>query len=192
MVRLELIIYKGLSVDLSYFFPYSSLTAGDTWNWSLDLANYAASAGWHLSYTAKKEGQATKTFITAAEGNNHVFYADSTLTAAFIEGKYVWSVSLISVSLEKLTLGTKIITINPDLSLVSDSYDPRSHNQKCLEALEAVLYKNADRDVLETVFKDYTVKYRSNMELLRLFNYYKLQVDAENGIKSGRIIINRV
>ena len=177
---------------VSYFFPFESLTVGDNWKWTISIQNYPASLGWHLVYTTKNSTAPSVSFTSTAIGDKHQISVLPAVTDEFLDGIYYCSVVLISPDSERTTLGTKQITIKPDLSKVADDYDPRTYNQKCVDALKSVLYDNADSIVLEEVFHDYTLKTRSNIELLRLLNYYEMQVQKENGEKTGRIIWNRV
>lgn len=180
-------------MDLSIFYPFNYLNAGDSWKWSISLANYSAASGYYLVYVAKKEGLAVKTITSTAadDGVSHKILVSSTDTALYPFGTYTFSVAIHNVD-EKLTLGRKEVEIKPDLATVPSDYDPRTYNKKCYDALSDVLQNNASRDTLETVFKDFTVKYKSYGELLRLYNYFELQVNRENGIKSGRMIQNRL
>ena len=179
-------------MNLNLFFPFSKLTAGDTWKWTVKLPNYPASNGWYLIYTAKKEGVLPQTFSSVASGYDHQITVPIDTTKLFASGSWVISVAIMSTDGEKNTVGSRIIDIDPDLSTSLDSYDPRSHAKKCFDVLEDVIFRNADRDLLEEIFMDHTMKYRSMSELLKLYNYFKLVVDAENGLKTGRIVYNRV
>lgn len=180
-------------MDLAIFYPFNYLNSGDSWKWTINLPNYSAASGYYLVYVAKKEGLAVKTITsnTAADGVSHSISVSSTDTALYPFGIYTMAVAIHNVD-EKITLGRKEVEVKPDLATVPADYDPRTYNKKCYDALKEVLQNNASRDVLETVFKDFTVKYKSYGELLRLFNYFELQVNRENGIKSGRFIQNRL
>ncbi len=158
---------------------------GDVWEWSITLSNYPASDNWVLSYILKQAGSDAKT-ITASvdtDGISHKIKVSD--TTSYLPGKYKISICITSSDEERQTLGITDIELLPDMSTVDD---PRTYNEKCLDAIEQVLAGTASRDILEYTFKDANYKFRSTTELIRLRNYYEQEVNREKGIKSGRIV----
>ena len=116
----------------------SSLTAGDTWEWTRELADYPAGT-WTLTYYFSKAG---KQFSAAAsaDGTTHSVSVAAATTAAYPAGRYQWTARVARGS-EKFTVESGWVDVeeNPATSAA----DPRSWARRTLEAVEAFLEGNA-------------------------------------------------
>lgn len=180
-------------MDLSTFFPFNYLNAGDTWKYTLTLTNYPSDT-YSIIYYAKKEGSAVKSFssVPSADGFSHDILVSSSVSASWSAGTYSVSVALLhTIDGEKTTLGRKEVEVKPDFSKVTDDYDPRTYNRKCFDALKEVIFNGASNDIFEEVFKDHTVKFKTHSELLKMYTYFEMRVQEESGIKTGRTIQKR-
>jgi len=181
---------KEIIMNLLELLPYQKLTLGDTFSWKVSLQDYPSGAGWVLNYCLKGVGQAPFTINSTANTDQishdiKLIPADQT---GLVAGKYKIQISITSSTSERTSLGVYDLELLPDLSTTDASYDPRSFNERALEAIEQVLFNAASRDYLETVFKDNTVKFKSNAELLSLRNEFRRLVADEKGIPHGRFI----
>lgn len=175
---------------ISQLFPYTKLSIGDTWSWSIYMSQYPASSGWTLSYVLKLPGAEAKTItaIPDTDGVSHLIKVNAAENGGYLPGRHRAYVYITSSDSDRQTLGSCDLEILPDLASADAAFDPRSYNQICLDTLEAVLQGSCSRDILETTFKDATFKYKSTTELIRLRNYFKQQIDLDSGVRSGRII----
>ena len=178
--------------------PPQEYVFGDSWNLEIRAEKFPVSKGYVM----------TLTVIPVATGPSFQVISDPTkpgtedkhllaFTGAILDGLEVNPgafrcqavITLPSDATVRKTYGFFDLDILPDYSLnYSEGYDPRSYNQKCLEALELVLANQASRDLLEYTFKDATFKYKPVSELVNLRNYFQTQVDVEQGKKPGRYI----
>jgi hypothetical protein len=162
--------------------PYQKIESGNTYTWDIALEKYSSNE-YVLSCVFKTISLEAKTITATQVGTGYRLKLNATDWEA---GKYKVHFYLTNAELERITIGICDLDVEADLSEVND---PRSYNQKCLEAIELVLSGSCDNSYLETIFKDSTFKYRSTTELIKLKNHFKILVDLENGIKPGRIVI---
>ena len=172
--------------------PYAKLTLGDTWSWSVTLQGFSASDGWAISYAMKKVGSSPILIPSHTNANG---YTHDVLVAAgdnrdYNPGKYKVAIYM-TKGADRQSLGTYEMELLPDLSQTSVDYDPRSFNEIALAALEDTLFNACGNEHLMVVFKDSQFKFKSDAELMKLRNDYKILVDLEKGISPGRILYLR-
>ena len=160
--------------------------AGDTWMWTLALADFPATS-WELTYILVS-ATAKITITASADGENHAVDVAAATTAAYAAGRYDWT-SYVSDGTDRHSVGAGSMEVLPDLAVAS-AYDGRSHARKMLEAIEAILEgraTNENIDLVSTSIQDQTVT-RNPEELHRLRAYYAAIVageDAENSTGSA-------
>ena len=164
-------------------FPYTKLEAGNTYNWTIELPEYSDST---LSYILKRIGSLP--IAVLATKVDSIFTAKLT-TTGLPEGPYQVNAYMTASNGERSTIGSTTITVMPNLTTQGINYDNRSYNKICLDAIEQTLKGTCANGYLETVFKDTTFKYRSTGELVKLRNHFQQLVNAENGLKDGRVVI---
>ena len=176
---------------ISSFLPAETLTCGDSWNWSVSLPNYPASDGWVITLVFKAPGIAPISMVSVPDTDNlsHVLLSTSATTATYLPGRYKVQVFITSSDSQRQTVGLTEIELMPDLLSTTSDYDPRTKNELALQAISDVLDGSASREVLEEMFKDAQFKYKSTNELIRLKNYYQMEVNRDRGIKSGRYVL---
>jgi hypothetical protein len=116
----------------------SSLTAGDTWEWTRDLADYPAGT-WTLTYYFSKAGKQFSAAATA-DGTTHEVSVAAATTAPYPAGRYRWTARVVSGS-ESFTVedGWVDVAANP----ATDTSDPRSTPRQLLDAINCFLLGNA-------------------------------------------------
>jgi hypothetical protein len=116
----------------------SSLTAGDTWEWTRDLADYPAGT-WTLTYYLTKSGTVL-TAAATADGTTHEVSVAAATTAAYGAGRYRWQA--------RVTNGTDVFTVEEGWVEVlpnpaTFTGDPRSTSRQLLDAINCFLLGNA-------------------------------------------------
>lgn len=175
---------------LSSFLPNERLICGDYWQWVVTEPAYPSSAGWFYTLVFKTMGSAPFliTSTPTTNGISHQFEALSTITAPLQPGIYKVSITLTDSTGNRVTQATGEVELVADLASSDPAFDPRTKNEIALQTITDVLSGACSRDVLETIFENTTFKYKTSNELIRLKNYFILEVNRERGIKPGRIL----
>ncbi len=162
-----------------------SLVAGDTFAWQRDLSvDYPAST-WALIYYLDREGK-RYTINATASGDVHVVSVAGSETASYEPGRYRWHARVNDgTTFKTIESGWIEITPNP---ADNKTKDWRSHARRMLEAIEAVLEKQASQDQLDLV--SYAIGGSVNVSrdrkiLIELRSKYRAEVQDEEPA-SGR------
>lgn len=175
-------------------------TAGDRVAWKrTDLGSDYDPSSYDLTYTARLEGDGTKTFsISATEsGTDYIIEITQVTTAAYTPGVYHWQLYITRTSdSERLTLDKGTFEVIADRA--NATTDPRTQVKKTLDAINATLENRASKDQ-----KSYTILGRSlertpieDLLVLkdRYQQFYNQEKAAEriaNGQSSGNKILTR-
>ncbi|NDV20832.1 hypothetical protein GO013_15585 [Pseudodesulfovibrio sp. JC047] len=152
------------------------ITAGDSLNWTETVSAYPASDGWILNFVLVN-GSAKVEFSASADGDGYVVDVPGSTTSNWTPGRYRFQAH-VEKGADRFTVGSGTVDILPDFAGVA-TLDGRSHAEKVLDAIEAVIEKRATRDQ-----ESYTIKGRSLSrtplpELLALRDKYKAEVRAQ-------------
>lgn len=141
----------------------TTITPGDTVQWTRTLADYPASAGWVLSYEFVN-ASARFAITASASGDNHAVSVPATTSDDYAAGWYDWR--------GKVTKAGEVHTIATGRTQVLPSFgaavDARSTARRMLAAVEAVLEGKAAADVQEYQVQGRQLKKYTFDELLRL------------------------
>lgn len=119
------------------------LAAGDTWEWERSLPDYPADV-WTLTYYfVGKDGRFT--FAATADGTDHAVTVAKAATAAYTPGVYRGE-GFVGDGTERFRVWVGELRVEADMSAQQEGFDTRSHAQKVLDAVEAVLERRATRD----------------------------------------------
>jgi hypothetical protein len=158
----------------------SILVAGDAWLWKrTDLTDYAT-ASYALTYTFRLEGTgATSIAVTASEsGDEYRVEVAAATTAAYTVGVYQWQEYITrSSDSARLTLSEGTCEVVANRSAATT--DPRSHAQKVLTAIEAVIEGTASKELASYTVDGIAINRRSIEELTRMREAYRYEVDEE-------------
>lgn len=173
----------------------ASITAGDTLQWRISLADYLASAGWTLKY--RLINSSAKYDITAAaDSDDHLVTVAAATSAAYIAGTYSWQ-AYVEKATERFTVASGSIIVKPDLAGAAAALDTRSHARKMLAAIEAWL-EGRDPGVAEYEIAGRRMKYIPKNELIALRSRYQNEVRQEeaaerisNGLAAGNRLLVR-
>jgi len=168
------------------------LIIGDKWTWEKSISDYPAS-DYTLSYIFfNEQTPATRISITAsADGSDHLI--EDTNTSEYTAGEYRWQSFLTNDVDERMAYQSGKITIKADPA--TTTADQRSHNKKCLDAIEAVLLGRASQDVLSYTINGRQLQKTPIADLIKMRDYYTDKVaqedsemDADNGRDDGNLI----
>jgi hypothetical protein len=183
--------------DISYIEP-SEVFQGDSINFDINLQSIGikASDGWSLVYSFMDSLGQQDPVTATANGDNFSIAISAATTANYRVGL----LSFVSkVSKDAVVKTIKSGTINIKSSFVDlTSFDGRTHAQKVLENIEAVLEKTATKDQESYSIKGRSLSRRSLEELTTLRDKYKREVqqeknevDRKNGKASQSIVYAR-
>lgn len=159
----------------------TTFRAGDSVSWAETLADYPPTDGWSLAYRLLWPTGAAVNIATTADGDDYLVELTSANTVAWAAGQATL-VAVASRGVERATLGSKQVTILPDLT-VATTHDGRSANRKALDQAEAAMaayLAGGKAHVAEYEIAGRKIKFRAIDEIQSLINYYKRLVAKEN------------
>ncbi|MBS1729842.1 MAG: hypothetical protein JSS67_03590 [Bacteroidetes bacterium] len=173
--------------DILYGEP-QTITAGDRVQWKLALADFAPADGWTLHYVLLATGLNPITIVGSASGTDHLVDIAAATTAGWVAGGYNWTSYVVNGS-DRRTIGSGFVTIAPDPTTQTISYDPRTLAQKILAQIQTALAQELSNPLSEYRIGDRTVKRDPGTkdELLRMEAIFKARVAREQGT-GGRIV----
>jgi len=143
-----------------------------------------------MTFMARSGTGANVEFSIAAtnSGDDYLFAASSNATAAFTAGLYHYQIEVLETSSNNrliLDQGELDVTVDLDVNAV----DPRTHAEKMLQKIEAVLENRADADVSSYSIAGRSLTKMSPEELLTWRDNYRREVKAHRrklDVKHGR------
>lgn len=163
-----------MSADIPTVEP-AELVAGDTWKWKRSLSDYSAAAGWSLRYVfTSASAEQRFTFDSVADGADHLVSRATTDTDDIIPGIYQWAAFVRNGS-ERYQVATGTLNVRPNLE-GARPFDVRTHPQKVLDAIEAVLENRATKDQEEYEIAGRRLKRTPIKDLLVLRDTYKAEL----------------
>ena len=163
------------------------LVIGDLWTWKKSLANYPADDSWILSYSMRRVGTPVIDFSASASGADHLVSVAAATTAAFTAGRHNWEAKITKAA-EVYFIAKGEIEILPDLSAEDNTYDPRSHARKALDAICATLEGTAKHEQSSLTVEGLSLGIASRAELYDLKMRYQEEVrqeEAETAAAAG-------
>jgi hypothetical protein len=112
----------------------SQVTAGDTVQWQIALADYPASAGWILKYRFINAAGKID-IVSAPSGDDHLVTVSASSSAGWAAGDYDYQAYVEGVADQRRTISTGRIKVLPNLAGAATSFDNRSDARKCLDQL---------------------------------------------------------
>jgi len=175
----------------------TQLTAGDTLNYSAQVPDYPASAGWSLKVRLAPRGTAVGsgaavTLTATASGDVYTVQASAALTATWAPGAWGWA-TWVEKAGERYTVAQGQITVLPDSAALAGGTDTRTHAERTLEAIEAVIEGTAGRAHQEYEVAGRRLKFTPITELLVLRDRYRAEVRSQQaaakGLPSGKLLV---
>ncbi len=157
------------------------ITAGATLDFLTNVPDYPASAGWVLKYRlAPRDGAGAVIDITAsAAGEAYAVQVPRSVTLAWGAGYYT-AASWVEKGGELYPVGENVqvqILARPDT--LAAGVDGRTHAQRVLDAIKAVLERRASMDQQEYTIHGRMLKRMQLDELLKFRRVYEGEVNAE-------------
>ena len=152
-----------------------------------------------MTFMARSGEGANVEFSIAASnsGDDYLFSASSAATSAFTAGLYHYQIEVLETSSNNrliLDQGELDVTVDLDVNAV----DPRTHAEKMLQKIEAVLENRADADVSSYSIAGRSLTKMSPEELLtwrdnyrREVKAYRRKLDVKHGRKTSSSILVR-
>lgn len=169
----------------------SSIRAGDSLliatDFSTQFPQYSADAGFALSLTLV--GPQQRYELTGA-GTPLTFSANAKTTAGWVPDTYTYIVTFNSAT-ERHTVASGTTRVLPDVASQA-TYDGRTHAQRTLDAIEAVIEKRATSDQQQYTIAGRSLTKMPVSDLFRLRDTYRMEVmreqratDLANGVFKG-------
>lgn len=143
-----------------------------------------------LTFIARSATGANLEFTITATNtdDDYLFTATSATTAAYTAGHYHYQIEVLETSSSnRIVLDQGEIDILVDLDV--NAVDPRTHEEKMLQKIEAVLENRADGDISSYSIAGRSLTKMTPDELLTWRDYYRRAVKAEKrkiDLKHGR------
>lgn len=156
------------------------ITAGFTYEWQESFSQYPASTyGLTATFILNTYGNTRYTVTAVANGDGFSFTIPATVSADFTAGNYKLYL-FVTLGAAKYLVGNQdvVIKANP----LTATGDTRSHIQKVLDAIEAVLENRATQEYQSMSINGYSITQMSPEELLKLRSYYKNELRKANNL----------
>lgn len=151
------------------------IRAGDSATWEREELAYSADDGWTLRYALR--GPADINIEAVGNGTLHTVTLTSADTSDWVAGDYTAVVYVESDAGERVTLGSGMIQVLPDL--VAATGDQRSHVKRTLDALQAMIERRATKIQEEYEVEGHRIKYMPLDMLIKLRDRYARLYDNE-------------
>jgi len=169
----------------------SEIIVGDTLQFDTSVPDYPASLGYTLTYRLVPRVSGAAIEITAsADGDDFTVNVSAATTAAWTAGEYSWH-SYVTLTGARYTVGQGQITLKPNPASMT-AQDTRSHAQKMLAAIEALLEGRSSSDIESYTIHSRSITKMSVAELVKWRSFYQQQVRSEiaaasldNGVAPG-------
>lgn len=167
----------------------NTFRAGTTFEQTVTTTAYPATE-WSMRVSLR--GPQAIDIIGGSDENIHTINANASTTANWPAGNYWYSVRVTNTDGDVVELESGQIEILPDLTLVTGEYDGRTHAERVLEAIEAVIEKRATMDQRRYKINNRELERMLPSDLLRLRDYYRDAVRRERMAKKGQSLFGRL
>lgn len=114
----------------------------------------------------------------------HSLGAAASVTSDWAPGKYWWQLRAIRGA-EVVIVEDGQLTITPDLALVEGAHDGRTHAERVLDAINAVIEGRASIDQESYTIKDRSLNRTPLADLIMLKSKYEAEVARERRVAKG-------
>lgn len=163
-------------------FP-AKFTAGLTFKRTVAPECYPVSDGWTLS--AAIRGSMVIDIVATDVDGKHRFAVGADDTAEWTPGRYSYSIRAAKVSEGVFEVETGAIEILPNLDTATAGYDGRTHAERTLEAIEAVIEQRASLDQERYRINNRELYRTPIADLLKLRDTYRAEVQQEKRLTRG-------
>lgn len=154
-----------------------SLAAGDSAQWERSVSGYPPSDGWTLRYYLTFNGSDPIAVESTPQAEAYRVDLAPATTAAWTPGTYHWK-AVVSKTGARLLVDEGVLEVLPD---PTTAHDPRTHEERALEAITAVLEGRLTESIVEYTVGNTPVKHMDHATLLRLQGLYQAKVRMQRG-----------
>jgi hypothetical protein len=160
----------------------SEVIAGDTWQWTRELAAYPAGTWTGTVYFENKDGAFS--VAGSASGTTHSFSIAAATTATYMPGRYAWKLRVTDgITVATVESGSVEVLLNP---ATAGRRDTRSWARRTLEAVEAFLEGNASTAQASMTLQGRSIARWSLAELTQWREKLRAEVKVEEqGERAG-------
>lgn len=170
------------------YFP-AEIVAGVTLEIPVTLTAYPASA-WTLTVALRGMHSHAIDLTATADGDTYVIGATAAETAEYHTGLY-WYTMRVTDGTDVIEVDSGESTVTADLATVTGSYDGRSHVQRVLDAIEAVIEGRATIDQQSYSIGNRTLARTPIGDLLSLRTKYRDELRREQAAAKGQSLLGR-
>ena len=171
-----------------------SFVTGDTSTWTKELPEYLPSDGWVLSYAFVLNGVQVVITTTDNGDGSHLANINKVDSAKFVAGQWNWQAH-VDNGTDHQMVDSGRVDVLPSFIDATTGYDGRSHAQKTLDAIEAVIEERATKDQQSYTIQGTSIARMPITDLIRFRAIYRNKVKEEkiaenlaNGLGSSRTI----
>jgi len=155
-----------------------TLTAGDTVQWTRSISDYLPADGWVLSYSFRKSGATVINITAGASGADHYVNVSAATSAAW--GAGVWDVQgYVTLGAARHQVFASLITILPNLAVLTSGFDPRSYAKQVLDAIEVVQLAEASKTLVSWSGLELSIAKMPLLDRERLRDRYRVEYQGE-------------
>jgi len=165
----------------------AKIAAGLTLEQTIRLPDYPASS-WTLSVVLR--GIDAIDLTATADGDDYLLKEDATTTGGWSPGQY-WVSIRVTDGTDVLQVEEGNVEVLPDLADKAAGYDGRTHAEKVLEAIEAVIESRATKDQRRYRVNNRELERQGIDELLRLRDRYRDEVRRQKMAAKGQSLLGR-
>lgn len=179
----------------------TTLRAGDSVAWAIDLPDYPSSAGWVLRYRVLWRAGVAADILATGNGTRHSVSLSSADTESYTQGTatlFAYVERTIGQLIERVSLKHGTLTVLPNL-VTAANHDGRSENQIALAHARAALadyMAKGQMHVAEYDIGGRVMKFRDVDQITNLIQHYEREVFKEtaaaavlNGQSAGRVVV---
>lgn len=166
----------------------TEITAGVTLDIPITLTAYPAGGGWSLALVLR--GPQSIDLTALANGDTHVVHVAAAATADWAAGDY-WYTIRVTDGTDVFEVDSGRVKIVGDLTAESDGYDGRSHVDKVLSAIEAVIEGRATRDQESYKINNRELQRTPISDLLKLRDQYRDEARRMRAAAKGQSLLGR-
>jgi len=164
-------------------FP-SEILAGVTFGWTITDAGHPAPDHVLIAYL---RGPEAIDLAAVGNGATHVFGAAAGVTAGWTPGPYFWAVRAVSAD-GTVQIANGRLQVLADIAAQAAGYDPKTHAERVLAAIEAVIEGRATVDQQFYMINNRSISRTPIADLLKLRAQYRAEVARERAAAAGRSI----
>lgn len=161
--------------------------AGTTFRVALTLTAYPA-PDWGATLILR--GPLSIDLTATDDGAQHVLTATAAVTADWPAGVYWWAIRATDGS-DVVQVDEGQITVAADIAAADDGFDARTHAERTLAAIEAVIENRATKDQQKYTINNRELWRTPIADLLLLRNRYRDEVRRQKQARGGQSLLGR-